>query len=333
MKISIAGMTRPVRRLACIAALAAMTLPMANANAADCGNRGALAKIYCDENGDLVADAPTDPDKLLNPDTLVFAYTPVEDPAIYADIWKPFIEHLEKVTGKDVRFFAVQSNAAEIEAMRSNRLHIAGYSTGPTPFAVNLAGAVPFAIMGSDTGKFGYTLQVYTRKDSGIDTMADLKGKRVAHTSPTSNSGNLAPRALFPKLGVTPGKDYKVVYSGSHDQSMLGVVAGDYDAAPVASEVVERMAERKLYNPDDVKIIYESKRFPTTSYTYAHNLDPKLVAKIKEAFFTFDMKGTALGKEFSGVTKFVPITYQENWSVIREIQEANGVTYTTENLK
>src|SRR3546814_1162827 len=76
---------------------------------------------------------------------------------------------------------------------------------------------------------FGYTLQLYTRKDSGIDTLEDLKGKRVAHTSPTSNSGNQAPRALFADLGVVPEKDYEVVYSGSHDQSMLGVVAGDYE--------------------------------------------------------------------------------------------------------
>src|SRR3546814_17239441 len=114
---------------------------------------------------------------------------------------------------------------------------------------------------------------------------------------------------------------------------MLGVVAGDYDAAPVASEVVDRMAERNLYDPKDVKIIYESKRFPTTSYKYAHNLDTKLVEKIKEAFFSFDMKGTALGKEFSGVTSIVTITYKENWSVIRDIQKDNGVTYTTENLK
>ena len=59
----------------------------------------------------------------------------------YADIWEPFLEHLEKVTGKDVHFFAVQSNSAEVEAMRSGRLHVAGFSTGPTPFAVNLAGA------------------------------------------------------------------------------------------------------------------------------------------------------------------------------------------------
>ena len=53
-----------------------------------CAERGALDVIYCDANGDLVADAPTDPAKLNDPSTLVFAYTPVEDPAVYADIWK-----------------------------------------------------------------------------------------------------------------------------------------------------------------------------------------------------------------------------------------------------
>ncbi len=311
---------------------AAVLFGAGGALAQDCPNRGALDTLYCDADGDLVADAPSDPADLVNPDTLVFAYTPVEDPAIYADIWEPFIAHLEKVTGKDVQFFAVQSNSAEVEAMRSGRLHIAGFSTGPTPFAVNLAGAVPFAIMGTDEGEFGYKLQVYTRKDSGLNTMADLAGKRIAHTSPTSNSGNLAPRALFPNLGVVPDQDYEVTYSGSHDQSMLGVVAGDYDAAPVASEVVDRMAERGLYDPEEVKIIWQSAAFPTTSYTHAHNLAPDLAEKIKEAFFSYDFTGTALGEEFSGVSKFIPITYQKDWGVIREIQAANGVSYTAEGL-
>lgn len=299
---------------------------------AEC-ERGALAEIYCDENGDMVADRPSDESEWANPDTLIFAYTPVEDPAIYSDIWQPFIEHLEEVTERDVRFFAVQSNSAQVEAMRSGRLHIAGFSTGPTPFAVNLAGAVPFALMGSDDGRFGYTLQLYTHVDSGIDEMEDLKGKRVAHTSPTSNSGNQAPRALFPEMGIVPDEDYEVVYSGSHDQSMLGVVAQDYDAAPVASEVVERMAARGLYDPADVKIIYESDSFPTTSYNYAHNLHPDLVEKIEEAFFSFDFAGTELGEEFEGVEKFVPINYQDNWKVIRTIQSANGVEYTPDNLQ
>ncbi|WP_447554526.1 phosphate/phosphite/phosphonate ABC transporter substrate-binding protein [Vreelandella sp. EE22] len=313
----------------------AAALPLAlfsSASFADC-ERGDLDALYCDENGDMVADRPADESEWLNPDTLIFAYTPVEDPAIYSDIWQPFIDHLSKVTERNVRFFAVQSNAAQVEAMRSGRLHIAGFSTGPTPFAVNLAGAVPFALMGSDDGQFGYTLQLFTHADSDIEEIEDLKGKRVAHTSPTSNSGNLAPRALLPELGITPDEDYEVVYSGSHDQSMLGVVARDYDAAPVASEVVERMAARGLYDEEDVRLIYESDRFPTTSYNYAYNLHPDLVEKIEEAFFSFDFAGTELGEEFDGVEKFIPINYKDNWQVIRTIQAANNVSYTRENLE
>lgn len=325
-------LTRPARALLAAALLPALALGFSSAAAAAC-ERGTLATLYCDKNGDMVADLPDDKSQWADPDTLIFAYTPVEDPAIYSDIWQPFIDHMEAVTGRDVRFFAVQSNAAQVEAMRSGRLHVAGFSTGPTPFAVNLAGAVPFALMGSDEGRFGYTLQVYTQADSDIKTMPDLKGKRVAHTSPTSNSGNQAPQALFPELGVVPGDDYKIIFSGSHDQSMLGVVAGDYDAAPVASEVVERMAARGLYDEKDVRIIWESDSFPTTSYNHAHNLHPDLVAKIKEAFHSFQFAGTELGEEFEGVETFVPINYKDAWKVIRTIQTANGVQYTPENMQ
>ncbi len=301
--------------------------------AQECSNRGDLDVMYCDADGDLVADAPTDESQWVNPGTLFFAYTPVEDPAIYEDIWEPFIQHLREVTGRDVRFFAVQSNSAEVEAMRSGRLHIAGFSTGPTPFAVNLAGAVPFAIMGNEAGRFGYTLQVYVRAESDIQEIEDLKGKVVAHTAPTSNSGHQAPSALFPRLGIVPGEDYEIVFSGSHDNSILGVVAGDYDAAPVASEVVERMAERDLYDPAELRIIYETSPFPTTSYNYVYNLHPDLVELIKEAFFSFDFEGTALGDEFTGLTGFVPINYQTDWEIIRQIQETNGVEYTPANLE
>lgn len=329
--MSTTGKSRFWTLLMIVGALLFALLPAAAAQDS-CSNRGVLDAQYCDEDGDLVADAPTDPADWVDPDTLFFAYTPVEDPAIYADIWDPFLDHLADVTGKNIRFFAVQSNSAQVEAMRSGRLHIAGFSTGPTPFAVNLAGAVPFALMGADDGRFGYTLQVYVQADSPYYEMADLKGARVAHTAPTSNSGHQAPEALFPDEGLVPGEDYEILFSGSHDNSLLGVVAGDYDAAPVASEVVERMASRGLYDPEDLRIIYETDVFPTTSYNYVYNLHPDLIEKIKEAFFTFEFAGTALGEEFEGVDKFVPIVYKDDWTVIRAIQEFNGVQYTTEGL-
>src|SRR5215813_13423145 len=159
--------------------------------------RGELDKAYCDRDGDLVADAPTDPKQLVNPSTIIFAYTPVEDPAVYAKSFDGFVKHMEQKTGKKVVFFPVQSNAAEIEAMRSGRLHVAGFNTGSVPIAVNCAGFVPFTIMGSQDGQFGYEMEIIVPADSPIKTPADLKGKKLAFTSSTSNSGYKAPSAIL----------------------------------------------------------------------------------------------------------------------------------------
>ena len=101
-----------------VAALMALT-PQAQAQSADqCSHRGQLDTQYCDENKDLVADAPKDPKKWRDPSALVWAYTPVEDPAIYANVFKPFTDFLEKCVNKKIIYYPVQSNSAEIEAMR-----------------------------------------------------------------------------------------------------------------------------------------------------------------------------------------------------------------------
>jgi phosphonate transport system substrate-binding protein len=301
------------------------------AAAQDCAHRGALDAMYCDQDRDLVADAPKDPAKWKNPSVLIFTYTPVEDPAVYENIFKPFLDHLSKTTGKRVIYYQVHSNAAEVEAMRSGRLHVAGFSTGPTGFAVNLAGAVPFAVKGNEKELQGYHLIVVVKKDSPFQTLADLKGKKVAHTSPSSNSGNLAPRVLFPPEGLTPDKDYKVIYSGKHDQSVLGVNSGDYDAAPVASDVYERMVRRGTVKGENFRIIFKSPLFPTSSFAYAHDLHPDLVKKIREAFSTFRYP-EAMQKAFEGADRFFPITYKEHWSAVRRIAEEAEGGFTREAL-
>ena len=110
---------------------------ISQAAAEDC-HRGTLDDAYCDRNLDQVADLPLDPKDWVDPKTIIFTYTPVEDPAVYANVWKPFIEHMEKYTDRKVVFFPVESNAAQLEAMRSGRLHVAGFNTGSNPMAVKL---------------------------------------------------------------------------------------------------------------------------------------------------------------------------------------------------
>src|SRR5881628_2953985 len=308
--------------IACAAAALAVLATNAFAQEA-CSNRGELDALYCDENRDLVADTPKDPKKLKNPSTLVFTYTPVEDPAVYENVFKPFTDYLSKCTAKRVVFYQVQSNAAEIEAMRSGRLHVGGFSTGPTAFAVNIAGAVPFAVKGTAKEFQGYNLIVIVKTSSPYQKLSDLKGKKVAHTSPSSNSGHMAPMALFPGEGLTPDKDYKIIFSGKHDQSVMGVNSGDYDAGAVASDVFHRMAERGQVKESNFRIIYRSQKFPTSSFAYAHDLDPKLVDKMLGCFYDYRFP-PEMQKAFDGADRFFPINYKTTWEVVRKVAEGSG---------
>lgn len=302
---------------------------MDETSASECSHRGDLDTQYCDEDRDLLADAPAE---TIDPDVLFFTYVPVEDPAVYVDMFRPFLDHMEEVTGKEIRYFSANSYAAQVEAMRSGRLHVAGMSTGSTVFAVNLAGFIPFSIMGTDDGQYGYRLQTITHADSDIESLEDIEGMTVAHTEEASNSGNQAPRALLPEEGLVPGEDYEVTYSGGHGSSILGVYNKDYSAAHIASSVLDRMADRGEVEKGDLRVLYESAAFPTTSFGYAHNLDPELKEDIEEAFLTYEFEGTALGEEFSDVDKFIEVSYQEAWKPIRTIQEYNDVEYTRDNL-
>ncbi|MCA3062006.1 MAG: phosphate/phosphite/phosphonate ABC transporter substrate-binding protein [Rhodocyclaceae bacterium] len=294
--------------------------------AQDCKHRGDLDAMYCDENKDLVADTPKDSKKLKNPNTIVFTYTPVEDPAVYEKIFQPFTQDLGKCLDKRVVFYQVNSNAAEIEAMRSGRLHVGGFSTGPTAFAVNIAGAVPFAVKGTEKEFQGYNLLVIVKKSSPYMKLADLKGKKVAHTSPSSNSGHMAPLALFPAEGLTPDKDYKILFSGKHDQSIMGVNSGDYDAAAVASDVYHRMASRGQIKEDDFRIIYKSNKFPTSSFAYAHDLDPALAKKLVKCFYDYRFTPEMV-KAFDGADRFFPVNFQKDWEVVRQVAAGSGEAF------
>lgn len=285
---------------------------------------------YVDNDGDLIADIPENASDQIDPNTLVFAYTPVEDPAVYAEVWADFLDHMADVTGKNVQFFPVKSNAAQIEAMRAGRLHVAGFNTGSNPIAVACAGFRPFAMMAAEDGSFGYEMEIITHPGSGIDSVEDIRGQELTFTAETSNSGFKAPSAILKaEFDMEAGRDFEPSFSGAHDNSILGVANQDYLAASVANSVKGRMLDRDVITADQTEVVYQSQTFPTTGYGTVYNLAPDLQDKIQQAFFSYEWEGTPLAEEFgrNGEDQFIPITFQEDWAVIRTIDEANGVSY------
>jgi phosphonate transport system substrate-binding protein len=290
--------------------------------------RGDLDVRYCDRDGDMVADPARDPPIRLDPERIIFAYTPVEDPAQYRDVWAGFLDHMERTVGRDVLFFPVQSNAAQIEAMRAGRLHVAGFNTGSVPLAVNCAGFIPRVMMAEADGSYGYEMELLTHRESGIESVEDIRGRTVAFTSPTSNSGFKAPSVLLEsEFGLVAGRDFETAFSGRHDNSVLGVLQRDYDAAAVANVVIAQVLARGVGSYDDLRMLYRSETFPTTAFGVSSRLDADLAEEVVRAFFTFEWEGSALAAEFIE-EQFVPVTYAEHWEVIRQIDIASGTSWS-----
>lgn len=294
-----------------------------------CKNHGELDRQYCDDDGDLVANLPKDPKRWKNPDTILYSNSPLEEPAVHEKLMEPFMQHMSQCSGKKFRYYTVLSNAAAVEAMRSGRMHMGNFSTGDTAFAVNIAGAVPIAVRGDDAGPQGMHLIAIVKKSSPFQKLSDLKGKKVAHVAPSSNSGNLAPRALFGQEGLTADRDYVPLYSGQHENSIAGVASGDYDAAAVADDILNRMAGRGLIKPDDFRVIYRSPMFLPGALSIAHDLHPDLQKKLKDCTYAYRFT-PEMKKAFAGADRYVPIDYKKDWANVRAVAEANGIRYTRE---
>ncbi len=284
-----------------------------------------LVEGFKDANGDMVADAPTDASKQLDPEELVFA--PIAGSARDTeDVWRPFLDQVAKATGKKVTFKTFDVHIPQIEALNDGKLHITAFQTGFVPAAVNGAGFVPLVAMAKADGSYTYQVDLIVPTASTIKDAKDLKEKRLTVTGTGSHSGFKAPLVLLKdEFDLLPRRDYEFVISGGHTQSIKAVASKQAAAASVASDYFEEsMADPKTeLKPDQFRVIYHSKEFPRAAYGVNSRLKPELAAKIKDAFLKFDFKGTKLEELLRGskTTKFVTVDYKKDWANVRSVEE------------
>ena len=159
---------------------------------------------------------------------LVFAKVPDENASGTSDRWTPLTEYLSRELGTKVTLRIANDYAAVIEGQRAGNIHIAMY--GPSSYArAYIVGAKvePFAIEVSGDGTKGYYSVLYVKSDLSFKDIKDLKGKNLCLVDPNSTSGNNVPRFAMDKMGIDPEKFFsKVVYSGSHENAVIGACPG-----------------------------------------------------------------------------------------------------------
>jgi phosphonate transport system substrate-binding protein len=156
---------------------------------------------------------------------------------------EPFRTYMEKTLGIPVTVQTGTSYTAVIEALRGKFVDamevgpfayvLASSQTKVDPLAVNITPSVPkggTAVYDAKTPPYYFSV-IFTKKSSGIKTLADLKGKKFSFVDPASTSGNLMPRTVMLKAKIDPEKDFaQAIFAGSHPASVTAVWNDKVDA-------------------------------------------------------------------------------------------------------
>lgn len=134
------------------------------------------------------------------------------------------------------------------------------------------------------------------RKDSGIKTLEDIRGKRLVFGPVMAPTGYLAQYDLMLQAGIDPERDlgYYAIPSGSfkHEKVIYGVYFGDFDVAAAPALDLEEMTLAGKITADDFVILAQSQVIPYCTFGAAPGLDPEIFAKVKQALLDLTPEDT-----------------------------------------
>lgn len=225
------------------------------------------------------------------PKEVNFGVIPVAGATSVKDTFGELSSYLEKKLGVKVNLQTAGDYAGVITAMQHNHVQIAYFGPESYVEAQKRANAEILAVeIGEETGLPGYYGMIITKKDSGLNTLEDIKGKKWAFTSSNSTSGTLVPTVMFYKKNIKPEEYFsKVLYSGGHEASILSVKAGNVDAASTNNLDFNRGLGRN-WSKDDFNIIWQSELIPGSPVTARADLPASFKKAVKDALLSYDDK-------------------------------------------
>ena len=224
-----------------------------------------------------------------SPKELRISAIPDENPQEMLRIYTPFAEYLTKEIGAPVKFIPVVDYAATVEGLAANKLDMVWYGGLTSVQAVRMAKDATRIVMRKEDAEF--KSHFITRKDTGIRSLQDLKGKTFSFGSVGSTSGHLMPRYFLLQAGINPEKDFsRFSFSGAHDATAAWVEAARVDAGALNFLVWDKLVETKKVDTSKVVVFWTTPPYVDYVWTVRGGLDKGLVEKISKAFLKLDYK-------------------------------------------
>lgn len=255
-----------------------------------------------------------------------FGLAPAEDSATVLTKFTPFIDYLGESTGMTIDPFVGADYTAVVAALNAGHLDAAWF--GPSEYVLasqEVSGGVEaFASAVQDEGTVKYRTSFIVRTDSGIDGPEDFEGATVAFTDPASTSGHVFGRYSLLEAGYDPDAMFsQIIYSGSHDASLLSLINGQVEVAAISSRLLPGFIESGMADSDEITVVFESAEIPADPLVFRSDLPEEQKQKLRDSLLSGDKEiATSLsGTGFAGFTGVDDSSYD----VVRNAYKAAGL--------
>jgi phosphonate transport system substrate-binding protein len=180
-----------------------------------------------------------------------------------------------------------------------------------------------------------YKPEFFTRADTGIKTLQDVKGHSFCFTTAGSTSGGIIPRALFKAMGIDPDKDMKSTYSGGHDKAAIAVYQGDCDAGVAFMDILTDSATNLQGKFPDitqkVTVFAVGDRIPNDGLQFVKGFDPNMKAITVDALMAMmaDPGGKAVVKSIYNYDAFEKADFSKYYAPFNDLLKKAGIDVST----
>jgi phosphonate transport system substrate-binding protein len=263
--------------------------------------------------------------------TLNFGVVSSENEADRIARYKGFVAYVERRLQVPIKMHQATDYAGTIEALKARKLEFARFGAAAYAQAWLITGGKvePIVVEADNEGSVSYHSVIAVKADSPYQSLDDLKGKSLAFADPNSTSGFVAPSYFLREEGINPDSYFgRTGFAGSHENGILAVLNGTYDAAATSwtneeRSNVARMEGKGMIPKGQIRYVWKSPKIPNGPWTMHADLPAALKVDIRATLMALPTADPQAWKDITdGKSKGVEeTTHAEFEPIIRMIKD------------
>jgi phosphonate transport system substrate-binding protein len=213
----------------------------------------------------------------------IFGVHPLHNPERLFEVFGPLVDTLnEQIPGVTFRLEASKNYAAYEEKLYHGKFDFAL----PNPYQTINALNHGYRVFGKMADDHKFRGLILVRKDSGITTVDDLKGKAVSFPAPTALAATMMPLHYLQTHGLDVMQDIEIRYVGSQESSIMNVYLGDVAAGATWPQPWHLLAAERPELEAELQVLWETDALVNNGLVVRDDVDPQLVEQVAAVLFT-----------------------------------------------